>query len=105
MCEEMFGGVQFRVGLEAKSQPIDQVLTKLTAFGYMFADLIVWLFHKMQNKLLLLIIIDAAALPEKGSALVLHFIQCPFPNQIWFGLWEKLQNIRSIPNQIEFSLE
>ena len=45
MCEEMFGGVQFRVGLEAKSQPIDQVLTKLTAFGYMtynmFADMII----------------------------------------------------------------
>ena len=39
-------------------------------------------------------------------ALPLRFIQCPFPNQIQFGL-EKLnpENACDFPNQFEFGLE
>ena len=40
------------------------------------------------------------------SALLLHFIQCPFPNQIQFGL-EKLHPkiAYDFPNQFQFGLE
>ena len=45
---------------------------------------------------------------EKSNiiALQLHFIQCPFPNQIQFGL-EKIhpKNASDFPNQFQFGLE
>ena len=39
-------------------------------------------------------------------AVQLHFIQCPFPNQIQFGL-EKLhpKNAKDFTNQFQFDLE
>ena len=43
---------------------------------------------------------------KEGMAVVLHFIQCPFPNQIQFGL-EKLHPkiAYNFPNQFQFGLE
>ena len=40
------------------------------------------------------------------NILQLHFIQCPFPNQIQFGL-EKIhpKNASDFPNQFQFGLE
>ena len=41
-----------------------------------------------------------------ASAVQLHFIQCPFPNQIQFGLEKLHQKIAyDFPNQFQFGLE
>ena len=47
------------------------------------------------------------AFPQCSVLQQLHFIQCPFPNQIQFGLGGKdiPSKRQTVPNQIQFSLE
>ena len=49
---------------------------------------------------------DLTIVALKPNAVPLHFIQCPFPNQIQFGL-EKLHPkiAYNFPNQFQFGLE
>ena len=59
--------------------------------GFLFPRLFRGQFHKCQ---------------DLGVAVPLDFIQCPFPNQIQFGL-EKIhpKNASDFPNQFQFGLE